>query len=170
MRETTAEIWIGPAQGSSWMGTQGGLNATHLLLLRENSQPAWMLMPGNLYDTKPPVLGKPKVWIPTHSHPMEDALLLFSVMGAKTPEVCAVFGEFNKSRGRTRLDLDSDFPKGLPRQIYATNQRHLKGWHIVANIGDYSFAKKDLAALRKYKGVDIEIRRTTAVHRGNYEG
>ena len=27
MRETTAEIWIGHAEGSDWMGTQGGLSA-----------------------------------------------------------------------------------------------------------------------------------------------
>jgi len=168
MRETTAEIWIGPAQGSSWMGTQGGLNATHLLLLRENSRPAWMMMPGNLYDAKPPEVNRPKVWVPTHSHPLEDALVLFAVMGAKVPEVRAVLGEFEKSRSRQRLDLDSLFPKGLPRQVYSANQKHLKGWHVVANIGDYSFAKKDLNVLRKYKGLDIEVRRTTSIQRGDY--
>lgn len=169
MKETTAEIWIGHSQGSSFMGTQGGINATHLLLLRENSRPAWMLMPGNLYDAKPPVLGRPKVWIPTNTHPLEDALLLFAVLGAKIPEVCAVLGEFGKSRSRARLDLESSFPKGLPRQVYAANQKHLKGWHLVANIGDYSFATKDLNSLKKYKGLDIEVRRTSAMHRGQYD-
>ena len=169
MRETTAEIWIGPAQGSSWLGTQGGINATHLLLLRENSRPAWMLMPGNFYDSKPPQLGRPKVWVPTHSRPLEDALLLFAVMGAKVAEVRAVFGEFEKSSSRTRLDLDSSFPKGLPRQVYVASQRHLQGWHLIANIGDYSFAKKDLASLKKYKGLDIEIRRTSSMHHGTYD-
>ena len=44
MRETTAEIWIGHAEGSDWMGTQGGLNASHLLLLRENSRPAYLAL------------------------------------------------------------------------------------------------------------------------------
>jgi hypothetical protein len=169
MRETTAEIWIGPAQGSSWSGTRGGLNATHLLLLRENSRPAWMLMPGSFHRAKPPVRGKPKVWIPTSSHPLEDALLLFSVLGARIPEVCAVLREFEKSRSHMRLDLDSSFPRGLPQQVYASNQRHLQGWHFVANIGDYSFAKKDLDSLRKYKGIDVEVRRTSSVHRGTFK-
>ena len=91
MRETTAEIWIGPAQSSEFMGTQGGINATYLLLLRENSRPAWMLMPGNLYDSKPPVLSKPKVWVPTGNHPTEDALLMFAILGAKNHSVKAVF-------------------------------------------------------------------------------
>jgi hypothetical protein len=68
-----------------------------------------------------------------------------------------------------RLDLDSSFPRGLPQQVYASNQRHLQGWHFVANIGDYSFAKKDLGSLRKYKGIDVEVRRTSSVHRGTFK-
>jgi len=166
MRETTAEIWIGPAQGSDWMGTQGGLNATHLLLLRENSRPSWMLMPGNLYDVKPPALGRPKVWVPSYPHPLEDALLLFAVMGAKLSEVKAVLREFDKSPNRSRLDIDGSFPKGFPRQVYASSQKHLKGWHVVVSVGDTSHAKKDLDALKKYKGLDIEVRETTSFQRG----
>lgn len=167
MRETTAEIWIGPAQGSSFMGTQGGLNATHLLLLRENSRPAWMLLPGNLYDSKPPVIGRSKVWVPSYPHPLEDALLLFAVMGAKVPEVRAVLGEFDKSRNRSRLDIDASFPKGFPREVYAASQKHLKGWHIVVSVGDASHAKKDIDALKKYKGIDIEVRETTRFQRSD---
>jgi hypothetical protein len=166
MNETTAEIWVGPAQGSGWTGTQGGLNATHLLLLRENSRPAWMLMPGNLYDSKPPELSRPKVWVPSFPHPLEDALLLFAVMGAKVPEVRAVLGEFEKSRSRNRLYIDESFPKGFPRQVYTANQKHLKGWHVVISVGDGSHAKKDFGALKKYKGLDIEVRETTSFQRG----
>lgn len=169
MRETTAEIWIGPAQGSTWMGTQGGLNATHLLLLRENSRPAWMLMPGNLYDSNPPELSRPKVWVPSHPHPVEDALLLFAVMGAKVPEVRAVLGEFEKSRNRTRLDIDASFPKGFPRQVYAASQKHLKDWHVVLSVGTASHANKDLDALKKYKGLDIEVRQTTSFQKSQLD-
>ena len=167
MRETTAEIWIGPAQGSQWMGTQGGLNATHLMLLRENSRPAWMLMPGNLYDSKPPELSRPKVWVPSYPHPLEDALLLFAVMGAKVPEVRAVLGEFEKSRSLTRLDIDASFPKGFPRQVYVANQKHLKGWHVVVSVGYASHAMKDLDALKKYGGLNIEVRETTSFQQGD---
>lgn len=123
-------------------------------------------MPGNLYDSKPPELGRPKVWVPSYPHPLEDALLLFAVMGAKVPEVRAVFGEFEKSRNRTRLDIDASFPKGFPRQVYAANQKHLKGLHIVVSVGDASHAKKDLDELKKYKGLDIEVRRTSSFQRG----
>jgi hypothetical protein len=158
MRETTAEIWIGPDQSRDWMGTQGGINATHLMLLRENSRPAWMLLPGNLYDTKPPTIGPAKVWVPTAKNPIQDALLLFAVLGAKVPEVRAVLNEFEKSRSKNRLDLDDKFPRGLPKQVYEACQRHLKDWHVVASVGDYSLAKTDLAALRLYQNLTIEVR------------
>lgn len=165
MRETTAEIWIGPSQGEEFLGTQGGLNATHLLLLRENSRPSWMLMPGNLYDVEPPTLGRPKVWVPSFSHPIEDALLLFAVMGAKVPEVRAVLSEFEKSRNRSRLDIDAAFPEGFPRQVYLTNQKHLNGWHVVVSASNGSHAKRDLSALKRYKGIDVEVRETTSFQR-----
>lgn len=151
------------------MGTQAGLNATHLLLLRENSRPAWMLMPGNLYDANPPVLGRPKVWVPSYAHPLEDALLLFAVMGARVPEVRAVLSEFDKSRNRSRLDVDALFPKGFPRQVYVANQKHLSGWHVVVSVGNGSHAKKDLEILKKYKGLDIEVRETTSFQRATTE-
>lgn len=53
MRETTAEIWIGSDQAAEFYPTGGELNPTWLLLLRENSRPAWILGPGNLHDSEP---------------------------------------------------------------------------------------------------------------------
>jgi hypothetical protein len=160
MRETTSEIWIGPDQSSDWIGTQGGINATHLLLLRENSQPAWMLLPGNLYDAKPLTIGPAKVWVPTPKTPIQDALLLFAVLGAKVPEVCAVMNEFEKSRSKVRLNLAQKFPRGVPKQVHSACQRHLKGWHVLVSVGDYSLAAKDLSALSAYGGLNLEIRTT----------
>ncbi len=160
MRETTAEIWIGPDQSADWIGTQGGINATHLLLLRENSRPAWMLLPGNLHDTKPAKFGIAKVWVPTQTTPIQDALLLFAVMGAKIAEVRAVLSEFEKSRSKSRLDLADKFPGGVPKQVHEACQRHLKGWHVVVSAGSYSLAARDLASLDLYSHLKSEIRTT----------
>ena len=160
MRETTAEIWIGGDQSSDWMGTMGGINPTYLMLLRENSRPAWMLLPGNLYDTNPPILGSPKVWNPTIENPIHDALPLFAVMGAKVPEIRAVFNEFEKSRSKNHLDLEAKFPRGVPKQIYAASQRHLNGWHVIVSAGSYSLANRNLDALSLYPGLNIEVRTT----------
>ena len=160
MRETTAEIWIGHDQSSEWMGTQGGINATHLLLLRENSRPAWMLLPGNLYDAKPPTIGPAKVWVPTPKTPIQDALLLFAVIGAKVPEVRAVFNEYEKSRSKSRLDLAEKFPHGVPKQIHDACRKHLNGWHVVVSAGHYSLAAANLHHLESYPGLRTEIRLT----------
>ena len=65
------------------MGTQGGIKATHLLLLRKNSRPSWMRLRGNLYDAKPPMIGVAKVWVPTAKNAIRYALPLFMVMSAK---------------------------------------------------------------------------------------
>lgn len=158
MRETTAEIWIGPDQTSAWQGTQGGINPTHLMLLRENSQPAWLLLPGNFHDSRPPMIKPGKVWVPTPAHPLQDALLFFAVVGARVPEVRAVFNEFEKSRSKNRLNLGDSFPRGLPKQVYEATQRHLRGFHVIASIGKSSLALKDLKALDRHKGLNIEIR------------
>ena len=160
MRETTAEIWIGEDQSSDWIGTQGGINATHLLLLRENSRPAWMLLPGNLYDSKPPLIKPAKVWHPTLENPIQDALLLFGVAGAKVPEIRAVFNEFEKSRTKSRIDLPARFPRGVPKSVYAASQRHLRGWHVIVSAGNYSLASRDLDALSLYSGLHVEVRVT----------
>ena len=160
MRETTAEIWIGKDQSTDWMGTQGGINASHLLLLRENSRPAWMLLPGNLYDSEPPLIKSSKVWNPTLENPVQDALLLFAVLGAKVPEVRAVFNEFEKSRVKSRIDLGAKFPRGVPKSVYRSSQRHLKGWHVIVSAGSYSLAFRDLEALSQYSGLNVEVRVT----------
>ena len=160
MRETTAEIWIGKDQSTDWMGTQGGINASHLLLLRENSRPAWMLLPGNLYDSEPPLIKSSKVWNPTLENPVQDALLLFAVLGAKVPEVRAVFNEFEKSRVKSRIDLGAKFPRGVPKSVYRASQRHLNGWHVIVSAGSYSLAFRDLEALSQYSGLNVEVRVT----------
>ena len=160
MRETTAEIWIGKDQSTDWMGTQGGINASHLLLLRENSRPAWMLLPGNLYDSEPPLIKSSKVWNPTLENPVQDALLLFAVLGAKVPEVRAVFNEFEKSRVKSRIDLGAKFPRGVPKSVYRASQRHLKGWHVIVSAGSYSLAYRDLESLSQYSGLNVEVRVT----------
>jgi len=158
VRETTAEIWIGQDQSNEWIGTTGGINPTHLMLLRENSRPAWLLLPGNLYDSKPPLIGPAKVWVPTPRNPVQDALLQFSVVGVKIPEIRAVLNEFEKSRSKSRLDLADRFPEGVPNEVYLAVKRHLVGWHVVLSVGANSLANEDLDQLSEYHGLNIDIR------------
>ena len=158
MRETTAEIWIGPDQSNGWIGTQGGINATHLLLLRENSRPAWLLLPGNLYDTRPPKFGPAIAWVPTPRNPVQDALLQFSVMGARVPEIRDLFDQFDKSRSKARIDLADKFPEGVPAELYLSMKQHLVGWHVVVSVGSGSLANEDLDQLTEYQGLNLDIR------------
>ena len=79
-------------------------------------------------------------------------------------ELGKAFDEFEKSRSRTRLDLDDIFANGVPIEIYEACQQHLSDWHVIVSVGSYSLARRDLSALKKYKNLDIEIRETTSVH------
>ena len=162
MRETTAEIWIGPSQSEGFFGSSGGINATWLLLLRENSHPSWILLPANVYDEKPPLMRNRGVWVPSHDHPLEDALLLFAVQGAKHPEITAVFKEFVKQRSNRQFDISQSYPDGFPEVVYDTARRLLSGWQIVVSAGDYSHALFDVSALDHYRASDIEVRATSS--------
>lgn len=111
------------------------------------------------------MLGRPQVWVLSNPGPLEDVLLLFSVMGSKVPEVRAVLGEFEKSRNRSGLDINASFPKGFPRYLYAANQKHLKGWHVVVSVGDPSHAKNEIQSLERYASKGIEFRETMRFQR-----
>lgn len=165
MTETTAEIWIRKSASPPGWGLESGENPSYLLLLGENHRSFWMLMSFDLHISKPPVVSRPKRWVPSFKHPIEDAMLLFAVMGAKVPEVRTALGEVDKSRNRNYLDVDGLFPKGFPRQVYAANQKYLKNWHVVVSLSNGSHAKLDVDALSKYEGLDIEVRETTSFHR-----
>jgi hypothetical protein len=158
MRETTAEIWIGPDQSSDWIGTLSGINASYLLLLRENSRPSWMLLPGNFHDPEPPKVRLAGAWVPTPSRPLEDALLLFAALGAKEGSVRDALAKLGVSLDASHFDLSALFPKGLPNHVYELSRESLVGWRVVVSIGDSSLAKSDLASLRSYAGLKIEVR------------
>lgn len=161
MRESTAEIWIGPDQSADFMGTGGGLNPTWLLILRENSRPAWLLVPGNLYDSTPPVIGTPKVWIPSPDRPIEDALVMFAICGLEDTEVLSVLREYVVNQGLDSFDVGEVFPEGMPEAIYEIARRRLDGLHLVASVGEYSLASNNLEALDHYDGMTVEIRTTS---------
>jgi hypothetical protein len=83
---------------------------------------------------------------------------MFAVMGARVQEVRAVFNEFEKSRSKSRLDLDTKFPFGLPKEVYESCRRHLSGWHLVLSLGAGSLAHADVHELFSYNGLRVDIR------------
>ena len=160
MRETTAEIWIGPDQTTDFMGTSGGINATWLMLLRENSRPAWMLIPGNLHDSEPPNHQSPRVWVPSRDRSLEDALVMFAVCGAEDPSVIAMVRQFVAADSLDAIDVGVLFPDGLPDQIYEISYQALRNWHVIVSAGEYSLIARQMESLRSFTGLSIEARTT----------
>ncbi len=157
MPETTAEMWIGPNQSSSSVGTQGCLNVIHLPPLRENSHPFSLLLPGNLQDFKPPVVSLAKVWVPTPVRPRQDGLLLFALMGTKVAAVLEFFKGYGRTRSRSSFDLVEKFPRGVAKEIHTVCQQHLNDRHVVLSVGKNSLANQDLNQLDRYQGLNLEI-------------
>lgn len=158
MPETTAQMWIGPNQSSSLVGTQGGLNAIHLLTPRENSRPLSLLLPGNFQDFKPPVMSLAKVWVPTPVRSGQDGLLLFALMRTKVAAVLEGFEGYGKTRSRSRFGLVGKIPRSMAKEIHTACQQHLNDWHVVLSVGKNSLANQVLNQLDRYQGFNLEIR------------
>jgi hypothetical protein len=105
MSETRVETWVGPAQRSNFGRTPGGVSASCLLQIQEYNLPAWKLMPGHFREIKPPVLGKPKIWVPIANCQTESALPSLVIVAAKSQTVNKVVNEFKDSSMHNRLDL-----------------------------------------------------------------
>lgn len=161
MRETTAEIWIGPDQSNGWYSTNGGLNPSHLMLLRENDSPAWLLLPGNLHDTNVEIGGPHPVWVPSR-RALEDALLMFAVMKLEIPRVCEIFEQLGGSTDRDQLNLGNLFPDGVPETLYQECRTQLQNLHVVISANERSLARGDCSAMTSYTGLNVDVRLTVS--------
>ena len=159
MKETTAEIWIAPDQSKGWYSTNGGLNPTHLMLLRENDYPAWLLLPGNLHDSNVELKGPHPVWVPTR-RALEDALLMFAVIKLEIPSVCEMFEQLGGARKRDQLNLDSLFLDGVPETLYQECKTQLQNLHVVISANDRSLARGNCSAMASYTGLNMDVRLT----------
>lgn len=101
------------------------------------------------------------VWVPSSTHIVDDALVQFAVCGARNPDVISVFREHVDQDSFESLDIDNLFPDGLPTPIYEATRRMLEGWHIVASVGDYSIAVRDVDSLKMFENLTTEIRTTS---------
>lgn len=157
MKETTAEIWIGPDQSKGWYSTNGGLNPTHLMLLRENDYPAWLLLPGNLHDSNVELKGPHPVWVPTR-RALEDALLMFAVIKLEILSVCEMFEQLGVPLERDQLNLNALFPDGVHETLYQECKTQLRNLHVVISANEGSLARGNCSAMVAYTGLNIDVR------------
>lgn len=156
MRTTTAELWIGPAQRSEFMGSDVGMNSTHHAILRENSTPGWILVPGTLYDDDPPDITQRIVWIPTE-RVIEDGLLLLAVHALSLqPVVESLERVVGGDITARHLDL-CDFGDGhLPEAVYASCREAFVRAHLAVMAFEGSIVMRHLAVLSQYS-MDLEV-------------
>lgn len=159
MKETTAEVWIGPDQSQGWYSTKGGINPNHLMLLRENDSPAWLLMPGNFQDTNASIRGPYPVWVPT-KRALEDALLMFAILCAELPSIRRMFEERSGTTEKDQVNLVALFPDGVPEALYLECKAHLQRFHVVISANQRSLAIDNCSAMADYTGLNMDVRIT----------
>lgn len=132
-----------------------GINPTHFLFLSENSRPAWIMVPQNIFpDVKNE--GERVVWIPTIENMLDDALLMIGIKIIKNPAICKLFYEFSSSYNDSPLEIYSCFNKEQLTILYDESKK-IKNWpKLVITVLNESHIKKLLPSIKAYK-VEFEI-------------
>lgn len=163
MRSTTAELMISPPEGRDFIGPAAGLNPTHYLLLRENSTPGWLLVPGDMYNPEGD-RSQTQACIPSH-RVLEDGLVFAAACAVGLPSVRASFGKV--------VDLTASHiqipPHGLPEDVYETCARSFSDAHIAIVNWHGSLIERDLPLLSQY-GFDLELFRPSFSRRRHRTG
>jgi len=150
MAALTAQILVGTPHQN-----HGGINPTHYLFLSENSMPAWILVPENVFSEGSAKFNK-ITWIPTIENMLEDALLMIAIHVIKDEEICKLSQKCftNKTIERAGLyqDIDEKDLKSLHEKCRETGTRY----KIVVTVFEGSSIRNHLGVLENYK-MDVEI-------------
>jgi hypothetical protein len=147
----TAQILIG--QGHPY---HDGIGPSHYLFLSENSRPAWILVPQNIFDGGQRVV-KPKItWIPTIENMLEDALLMTALYVWRDEELCNMARRHFKNKRKNRVELYKDIEPEHLQAMYQRSRSLEIGGKIIVSVFEYSTILNQLKVLEQYK-MDMEV-------------
>ncbi|MGP3560652.1 hypothetical protein [Geobacillus sp. BK01] len=151
MATLTAQLLIG--KGHPY---HGGINPTHYLFLSENSVPAWILVPENLFSSKQLKPFKKKVWIPTLEHMLEDGLLMAAYYVLNDPVIQEKASPFVEAKEGRSFQLYKDIGMNSLRELHALCRQIDTDYKVAFTIFDDSSLNSHLDVLKQYK-MDVEI-------------
>ena len=151
MATLTAQMMVGTPHAN-----HDGINPTNYLFLSENSRPAWMLVPQNIFmESGNDITGK-VTWIPTIENMLEDAILMIAIHVCKNPEIIELSKQFSKSMLSDRVEMYENLEKFQREQLYQ-KCRELKVFpKIILSVFKDSSIESQLQILNLYK-MDIEV-------------
>ncbi len=109
----TAQILVGRAHQN-----HGGINPSHYLFLSENSRPAWVLVPQNIFTESRENESKKITWIPTLEYMLEDALLMIGLYVLEDEKLCDLAEKYFKDFKAKRVALYDDIREEDRKHLY----------------------------------------------------
>jgi hypothetical protein len=148
MATLTAEILVGSPHPN-----HDGINPTHYMFLSENSRPAWMLVPENIFQETP----EAKItWIPTIENMLEDALLMIAIHVLKEEEIVKLAEKFFTNTKPHWAELYRDISKEDREALYEKCRKIENKYKIILTVFATSTIHSQLAVLEHYK-MDVEV-------------
>ena len=150
MATLTAQILVASSHQN-----HGGIQPTHYLFLSENSRPAWVLVPENVFNPGNEKITK-VTWIPTIENMLEDALLMIAINVLKDKDIIALAKEYFKKDIHGSLSLYEDIGPETLRTLYQKCRKLKNKFKIVLTVLEGSSIRGQLKVLNNY-GMDMEV-------------
>ena len=150
MATLTAQILVGTSHQN-----HGGIGPTHFLFLSENSQPAWVLVPENIFSPGDDKITK-VTWIPTIENMLEDALLMIAINVLKDKEISELAKKHFKRDVHGSLSLYEDIDPAALKTLYQKCRKIKNRYKIVLTVLEGSSIRGQLKVLKNY-GIDMEV-------------
>lgn len=147
MATLRAQILVGQSHQN-----HGGINPTHYLYLSENSKPAWILVPENIFeDNENSEFSSRIIWIPTIDNILEDALLMIGLYVLKDEKLINMaekyFNDFNKSK----LFLYDEISKVHLKKMYNVSRELNYFYKVIITTFDKRVLNDQLHVLKNYQ-------------------
>ena len=150
MATLTAQILVGTSHQN-----HGGIEPTHFLFLSENSAPAWVLVPENVFNPENTNINK-ITWLPTVENMLEDALLMIAINVLKDKEISELAKEHFKRDIHGSLALYQDIDPSALKTLYQKCRKLKNRYEIVLTVLEGSSIRGQLKVLNSY-GIDMEV-------------
>lgn len=135
----------------------GGINnISHVLLLSENSVPAWVLKEVSIYDDEQESCGNNIIWLPTVEHMLEDALLMIGLYVLKNEELLDLAKRYFRKFPSKKIALYDDIESQHLQELYRETREIVSDHKIMLSVFHGSSISRQLPVLKHYEN-DIEV-------------
>lgn len=155
MGTLTAQILVGTSRPN-----HGGIAPSHYVFLYENSKPAWILTPQNVFtDLRPQKASQGDrriTWIPTVEHMLEDALLMVALYVQRDEKVRSLAAVRIRGFEEDRIELYNATEPEDRQVLYQACRSIRFEPKIVLSVFDGSTIRRQVPVLKHYD-IDSEV-------------